>query len=74
MRVPRPAKLSSREDQVMRLLASGKTVKEVARELSIAVKTTSTYRLRILKKLNLGSIVELRNYAVQNGLVGGTGS
>jgi two-component system, NarL family, invasion response regulator UvrY len=71
MNASRHAKLSNREDQVMRLFASSKTVKEVATELSLGVKTISTYRLRILKKLNVRNNAQLRRYALENGLVEG---
>lgn len=61
--------LSDREYQVMCLLASGKTVKEVANELSLSVKTISTYRARILEKMSLENNAQLMRYAVRNGLV-----
>jgi DNA-binding NarL/FixJ family response regulator len=61
--------LSDREYQVMRLIALGKSVKEIAFELSLSVKTISTYRTRILEKLQLRTSAELIHYAVVNGLV-----
>ena len=61
--------LSRREHQVMCLIASGKTVSEAARELSLSVKTISTYRARILEKLNLKNNAELMRYALKNQLV-----
>lgn len=61
--------LSNREFEVIRLLASGKTVSQIARMLSLSVKTISTYRARILKKMGLQTTAELIRYAVQNGLV-----
>ena len=61
--------LSDREFQVMRMLASGKTVKEIAAELSLSVKTISTYRARILAKMNLHTNAELIHYAITNQLV-----
>ena len=61
--------LSHREHQVMCLIASGKTVSEAARELSLSVKTISTYRARILEKLNLKNNAELMRYAIKNQLV-----
>jgi DNA-binding NarL/FixJ family response regulator len=61
--------LSDREYQVLCLLASGKTVKEVGGELSLSVKTISTYRSRILEKMNLQNNSQLMRYAVQNRLV-----
>jgi DNA-binding NarL/FixJ family response regulator len=61
--------LSHREYQVMRLLASGKTVSEAARELVLSVKTVSTYRARVLAKLQLKNNAELIRWASQNRLV-----
>jgi DNA-binding NarL/FixJ family response regulator len=61
--------LSRREYQVMCLIAAGKTVSEVARELSLSVKTVSTYRARILEKLQMKNNAELMRYATQNQLV-----
>jgi two-component system, NarL family, invasion response regulator UvrY len=67
-RLPHEA-LSNREYQVMRLIASGKTVSESARELSLSVKTVSTYRARILEKLRMKNNAELIRYATRNQLV-----
>lgn len=61
--------LSDREYQVMCMLASGKTVKEVAGSLSLSVKTVSTYRSRILEKMSLKNNSQIMRYAVRNGLV-----
>jgi len=61
--------LSDREYQVMCRLAAGKTVTEIAEELSLSVKTVSTYRTRILDKLNLENTAEIVRYAIQRGLV-----
>lgn len=61
--------LSDREYQVMRLIASGKTVKEVADELALSVKTVSTYRSRILEKMRMKNNAQLMLYAIQNQLV-----
>jgi DNA-binding NarL/FixJ family response regulator len=61
--------LSDREYQVLCLLASGKTVTEIADELALSVKTVSTYRSRILEKMNMKNNAELIHYAVQNRLV-----
>jgi two-component system, NarL family, invasion response regulator UvrY len=68
---PRPPQemLSDREFQVLRLLASGKIVSEIARELSLSVKTISTYRTRILEKMGLRNNAELMHYAIQHQLV-----
>jgi len=61
--------LSDREYQVMLLMASGKTVSGIAEELCLSVKTISTYRTHILKKMNLKNNAEITLYAVQNKLV-----
>lgn len=62
-------KLSHREFQIFSLLASGRTVGEIASMLSISVKTVSTHRVRVLKKLELKNNAQLILYAVQRGLV-----
>lgn len=61
--------LSDREYQVMHMLATGKSVKEIAEELCLSVKTVSTYRSRILGKMNIKNNAEIVLYAVQNKLV-----
>ena len=61
--------LSNRELQVLRLIASGKTVKEVAAELMLSDKTIGTYRARISEKLRLATNVELTRYALHHKLV-----
>jgi two-component system invasion response regulator UvrY len=61
--------LSDREFQVLRLIASGKMVSEIARELSLSVKTISTYRSRILEKMGMKNNAELMHYAMQHQLV-----
>ncbi len=61
--------LSDREYEVMRLLASGKTVSEIADSLHLGTTTISTYRVRILEKLHLKNNAELMRYAVQQGIV-----
>ena len=60
--------LSDREFQVLRLIASGKMVSEIARELSLSVKTISTYRTRILEKMGMKNNGELMHYAMQHQL------
>lgn len=60
--------LSGREYQVMLLMADGKTVSDIAQELSLSVKTISTYRARILEKLDLESTAEIIRYAFRHGL------
>lgn len=61
--------LSEREFQVMCLIASGHTLSQIAGELSLSVKTISTYRTRILEKMNLKTNVELTHYAIKQKLV-----
>jgi DNA-binding NarL/FixJ family response regulator len=61
-------RLSDREFQVMRLMASGKTVSEIAEELHLSVKTISTYRSRILEKMNLRNNAEIMQYAIKREL------
>ena len=61
--------LSDREFQVLRLFGSGRTVKEIARELSLSRPTVSTYRARILEKMQMQTTAELVRYAVQTRLV-----
>ncbi len=66
---PRHEILSDREYQVMSMIASGKTVKEIADELSLSVQTISTYRSRILEKMKMKNNAEIVYYAVKQGLV-----
>ena len=61
--------LSDREYEVMCRIASGRTVTEIAGELSLSVKTISTYRARILEKLGVKNSAEITQYAIRNGLV-----
>lgn len=61
--------LSDREYQVMVLIASGKTLTEIGENLALSVKTISTYRKRILDKLNMKNNAELTYFALRNGLV-----
>lgn len=60
--------LSDREMQVLQLIASGKSVSEIAEMIFLSVNTISTYRSRILEKLSLNSNAELTRYAIENGL------
>jgi DNA-binding NarL/FixJ family response regulator len=62
--------LSDREYEVMCRIASGRTVTEIAGDLSLSVKTISTYRARILEKLGVKNSAEITRYAIRNGLVG----
>src|SRR4051812_36008092 len=66
---PRHAALSDREYQVLRMIGAGRTVSEISGELALSVKTISTYRARILEKLQLRTSAELIHYAIVNGLV-----
>jgi DNA-binding NarL/FixJ family response regulator len=61
--------LSDREFQVLCMIASGKTASKIADELSLSVKTISTYRTRILEKMRLNNNAELTTYAVQKRLI-----
>lgn len=62
-------KLSEREFDVLKRLASGKTVSDIAAALSLSVNTISTYRARILEKMNMQNNAELTLYAVENKLI-----
>ncbi|MFO0707074.1 MAG: response regulator transcription factor [Nitrospira sp.] len=62
-------RLSDREYEVLRLLASGKTVSDIAESLCLSVKTISTYRSRLLEKLQLTTTAELIRYALDHKLV-----
>lgn len=61
--------LSTRELEVFLALASGKSSSEIARAMSLSIKTISTYRARILEKMNLRSSAELMQYAIRNELI-----
>jgi two-component system invasion response regulator UvrY len=61
--------LSDREYQTLTLIASGKTVSDIAQELSLSVKTVSEYRARLLVKMKLKNSAELTHYAIRNHLV-----
>jgi two-component system, NarL family, invasion response regulator UvrY len=67
--VPIHELLSDREFQVLRMIASGKTVKQIADEIALSVKTVSTYRARILEKTGMKTTAELIRYAFQAQLV-----
>jgi len=69
---PRHKSLSDREYQVMTMIASGKTVGEIGEELSLSVKTISTYRARVLGKMKMRTNAELTHYAIQNQLLSET--
>jgi DNA-binding NarL/FixJ family response regulator len=61
--------LSTRELQVLRRLALGNTNREIANAYNISIKTVDTYRLRLLKKLNLRNNADLSRFAIQNRLI-----
>ncbi len=61
--------LSDREFQVLCLLASGKTISDIAEELSLSVKTVSTYKTRIFEKMGFKNSTELIKYALENNLI-----
>ena len=62
-------RLSDREFLVLRMIASGKAVSQIAKELSLSVATVSTYRARILEKMDLKNNAQLTHYAIQKSLV-----
>jgi DNA-binding NarL/FixJ family response regulator len=62
-------RLSDREYQVLRMIGSGQTVSEIAPKLGVSVKTVSTYRARMLDKMNMRTNAELTHYVVRHGLV-----
>ena len=62
-------RLSDREFEVMRGIASGKQVSEIAEQMHLSVKTVSTYRTRLLEKMGMSTNAELTRYAIENGLV-----
>ncbi len=65
---PRHERLSNREFQVLRMIASGKSLKEIGAEISLSPKTIGTFRMRILQKLNMTSNAELVRYALEHQL------
>jgi DNA-binding NarL/FixJ family response regulator len=62
-------RLTPREREVVQLLAEGKTSKEVAVVLSLAVKTAETHRTNVMRKLDLHSVADLVRYAIRNNIV-----
>lgn len=61
--------LSNREFQIMRALAAGKKIREVAEDLSISIHTVNTYKSRIMEKMNMKTVTELTLYAIENHLI-----
>ena len=68
-KLPLHKKLSDREHEVMRMITSGRTAKEISVELSLSSKTISTYRTRVLEKMNMKTDAQLTYYAIQNDLI-----
>jgi two-component system invasion response regulator UvrY len=62
-------RLSDREFEVLRMIASGKTITQIAEELHLSVTTVSTHRARILEKMSMANNAELMRYAMRNGLI-----
>jgi DNA-binding NarL/FixJ family response regulator len=63
------SQLSERESEVFRLLIAGRAVHEIASDLGISSKTVSTHKVRLLEKMNLGSLVDLLRYAMEHELL-----
>jgi len=61
--------LSNREYQTLCLIASGKTLTEIGKQMSISVKTVSVYRARVLEKMRMKNNAELTHYAIKHHLV-----
>jgi two-component system, NarL family, invasion response regulator UvrY len=61
--------LSDREYQVLRMIAEGKTVKHIAKELSLSIKTVSTYRTRIMEKMKMKTNAEVMHYVIKHHLL-----
>jgi len=66
---PPHVSLSDREFEVFRLIASGKSVSQIAVQISLSVKTVSTYRQRLMEKMGMKTNAELTRYAIKNNLV-----
>lgn len=64
-----PSTLSPRETQVLRLIAEGNRLKEIAAQFRVSVKTVETYRRRMMKKLGVASNVDLVKYAIREGII-----
>lgn len=66
---PRHEKLSDREFEIMRMIAQGKAIKTIGEELCLSEKTVSTYRTRLLEKMNMHTNAEIVSYALKNKLI-----
>ena len=62
-------RLSDRELQIMCMIASNKSIKEIAGELFLSISTVNTYRSRILEKMNMKTDIEITHYAIYNNLI-----
>jgi two-component system, NarL family, invasion response regulator UvrY len=67
---PPHERITDREHQVLVLIASGKTLTQIAEDLNLSVQTVGTYRARLLEKMCLKSTAELIRYGIENGLAG----
>ncbi|MCZ7603945.1 MAG: DNA-binding response regulator [Ignavibacteriales bacterium] len=67
--IPLHEKLSEREFDVLIKLASGKKLNDIAQDLFLSVKTVSTYKTRLLEKMNLSSVAEITKYAIDHKLI-----
>jgi DNA-binding NarL/FixJ family response regulator len=63
------SRITSRENEIVQLLAEGKTSKDIAVFLNISVKTVETHRANIMRKLELHTVTELVRYAIRNSIV-----
>ncbi len=61
--------LSNREFEILKMIASGRSISEIADQLSLSPTTVSTYRSRILEKMSLKSNADITRYALENGLI-----
>ena len=66
---PRHEKLSDREFEIMRMISQGKAIKKIAEELCLSEKTVSTYRARLLEKMNMTTNAEIISYVLKNKLI-----
>jgi DNA-binding NarL/FixJ family response regulator len=66
---PQLMKLSPREGEVLRLLAEGKAIKEIAAELGISGKTVHSHRQKVMQKLNLSNMTDLIRFSIQEGII-----
>jgi len=67
--VPLQHRLSSREREVVQLVAEGRTNKEIATELGVSVKTVDAHRTNIMRRLNVHSVADLVRYAIRNRII-----